>query len=47
MQYFLGYSSFTNESVFLPTLFVEIRKRLNQTIFNTISEIVAVHQKEL
>jgi len=47
MQYFLGYSSFTNESIFSPTLFVEIRKRLNQTIVNTISEIVAAHQKEL
>lgn len=47
MQYFLGYSSFTNESVFSPTLFVEIRKRLNQTIVNGISEIVVAHQKEI
>lgn len=47
MQYFLGYSSFTNESVFSPTLFVEIRKRLNQTIVNSISELVVAHQKEI
>ena len=47
MQYFLGYSSFTNESIFSPTLFVEIRKRLNQTIVNSISEIVVAHQKEI
>ena len=47
MQYFLGYSSFTNESIFSPTLFVEIRKRLNQTIVNGISEIVVAHQKEI
>lgn len=47
MQYFLGYTSFTNESIFSPTLFVEIRKRLNQTIVNSISEIVVAHQKEI
>ena len=47
MQYFLGYSSFTNESVFSPTLFVEIRKRLNQTLVNSISELVVSHQKEI
>lgn len=47
MQYFLGYSSFTNASIFSPTLFVEIRKRLNQNIVNSISEIVSAHQKEL
>lgn len=47
MQYFLGYSSFTNESIFSPTLFVEIRKRLNQTIVNSICELVVSHQKEI
>jgi len=47
MQYFLGYSSFTNESVFSPTLFVEIRKRLNQRLVNSISELVVAHQKEI
>jgi hypothetical protein len=47
MQYFLGYSSFTNASIFSPTLFVEIRKRLNQTIVNSISEIVVAHGKEI
>ena len=47
MQYFLGYSSFTNECIFSPTLFVEIRKRLSQKIVNSISEIVVAHQKEI
>ena len=47
MQYFLGYSSFTNESIFSPTLFVEIRKRLDLSIVNSISEIVAAHHNEI
>lgn len=47
MQYFLGYSSFTNEAIFSPTLFVEIRKRLNQTLVNRISELVVAHQQEI
>lgn len=47
MQYFLGYSSFTNESPFSATLFVEIRKRLDLSIINSISEIVVTHQKEI
>jgi len=47
MQYFLGYSSFTNEPPFSATLFVEIRKRLDLSIINSISEIVGTHQKEI
>lgn len=47
MQYFLGYSSFTNESPFSATLFVEIRKRLDLSVINSISEIVVAHQKEI
>lgn len=47
LQYFLGYSSFTNEAPFSPTLFVEIRKRLNQGIVNTISELVVAHHQEI
>lgn len=47
MQYFLGYSSFTNEAPFSATLFVEIRKRLTFTIINTINDIVIAHQLEL
>ena len=46
MQYFLGYSSFTNEAPFSATLFVEIRKRLDLNIVNAINEIVVAHQKE-
>lgn len=47
MQYFLGYSSFTNEAPFSATLFVEIRKRLDATIINSINDIVIAHQLEL
>ncbi len=47
MQYFLDYSSFTNEYPFSATLFLEIRKRLDLSIINSISEIVVTHQKEI
>ena len=38
MQYFVGLSSFTNEAVFDPSLFVEIRNRLGLEQINQISE---------
>lgn len=47
MQYFLGYSSFTNESPFSSTLFVEIRKRLDFAIINTINDIVIAHHIDI
>jgi len=40
MQYFLGYSSFTNETPFSPSLFVSIRERLSLTVINNINDIV-------
>jgi IS5 family transposase len=43
MQYFLGYSSFTNEPPFDASLFVEFRKRLGMDNLNAINEkIVAL-----
>ena len=43
MQYFLGYPSFTNESPFDASLFVEFRKRLGMDNLNAINEkIVAI-----
>lgn len=43
MQYFLGYSSFTNEAPFDPSLFVEFRKRLGMDNVNAMNErIVAI-----
>ena len=43
MQYFLGYSSFTTEAPFDPSLFVEFRKRLGMDNLNAINErIVAL-----
>jgi len=38
LQYFVGYSSFTTEPVFDPSLFVEIRKRLGDEHLNGINE---------
>lgn len=43
MQYFLGYSSFTNEAPFSPTLFVEIRERLSLEVLNGINDIIISH----
>jgi transposase, IS5 family len=41
MQYFLGYSSFTNEPPFDASLFVDFRKRLGIDIINSINEKIA------
>jgi hypothetical protein len=38
MQYFIGYSSFTTEQPFDPSLFVEFRKRLGIEQINSINE---------
>jgi transposase, IS5 family len=38
MQYFLGYSSFSNEAPFDHSLFVELRKRLGADTVNMINE---------
>ncbi|MBN9352090.1 MAG: transposase, partial [Chitinophagaceae bacterium] len=43
MQYFLGYSSFTNEEPFSDTLFVEIRKRLSLELLGKINETIALY----
>ncbi len=46
MQYFLGYSSFTNEAPFSPSLFVEIRERLNLKILSGINDLIVQHSFE-
>ena len=46
LQYFLGYSSFTNEAPFVASLFVEIRERLSLDILSSISDIVIAHSFE-
>lgn len=44
LQYFVGYASFTTDSIFDPSLFVEIRKRMTDTALNTLNEdIVKLH----
>ena len=39
MQYLLGLSKFTEKPVFVPELFVLIRKRLDQDFFNMLTLI--------
>ena len=46
LQYFLGYTSFTNEAPFSPSLFVLIRERLSLDIVNGINDIVVAHHFE-
>ena len=43
MQYFLGYSSFTNEAPFTAPLFVAIRKRMNMELLSKINDAIALH----
>ena len=43
MQYFLGYTSFTNEAPFSDTLFVEIRKRLTLDLLSKINDVIVLH----
>ena len=47
MQYFLGYSSFTNEAPFSASLFVEIRERLSLDLLSKINEVIAVNCIEM
>ncbi len=46
MQYFLGYSSFTDEPPFTPPLFVSLRKRMSLELTNKISELIALNAIE-
>ncbi len=41
MQYFLGFTSFSNEPPFDPSLFVEFRKRIGMDEVNAINEKIA------
>ena len=47
MQYFLGYSSFTDEPPFDASLFVEFRKRLGLEQINAINERIVRIKKDL
>jgi transposase, IS5 family len=47
MQYFLGYSSFTDEPPFDASLFVEFRKRLGLEQINAINERIVKIKKDL
>lgn len=40
MQYFIDYSSFSNEPVFDPSLFVDLRKRYGAEQINEINETI-------
>ncbi len=41
MQYLLGLSKFTEKPVFVPELFVLIRKRLDQDFFNMLTLLLS------
>jgi transposase, IS5 family len=43
LQYFWGYSSFTNEAPFSASLFVKIRERLSLELLSKINEVIALH----
>jgi IS5 family transposase len=47
MQYFIGYSSFSNEAPFDASLFVDIRKRLGATQINEINKKILQLNKVL
>ena len=47
MQYFLGYSSFTNQAPFDASLFVEFRKRLGSEQLNAINERIVLLKANL
>ncbi len=40
MQYFIGYSSFSNEEPFDPSLFVDLRKRLGHEQIGSLNEMI-------
>ena len=46
MQYFLGFTSFSNEPPFDPSLFVEFRKRIGMDQVNAINEKIAMLKAE-
>lgn len=47
MQFFLGLPSFKREAVFVPSLFVEIRKRLGLDYWQEINQIIIEHNTVL
>lgn len=46
-QYFVGLSSFQVEPVFVPSLFVEIRKRLGKTGIVELNDLLLQHARDL
>lgn len=47
MQFFLGYSTFTREIPFDPSLFVDFRKRIGMDLLNAINEHIIRHRERL
>ena len=46
MQYFLGYTSFSNEAPFDASLFVEFRNRMGKELINEINDKIISLQPE-
>jgi transposase, IS5 family len=40
LQYFIGLKGFQSEAPFAPSLFVEVRKRMGQTVFDEFHEAI-------
>jgi IS5 family transposase len=47
MQYFLGYSSFSDSPPFVASLFVEFRKNLGLDVINAINEKIIALKTQL
>lgn len=47
MQYFLGYTSFSNEAPFDSSLFVDIRKRMSKLLESSINDAILKHHNIL
>ncbi len=46
MQYFLGYSSFSSQPPFDPSLFVEFRKNIDFELINSINDAVCIKKSD-
>ncbi len=40
LQYFIGFSSYKDEPPFVPSLFVDIRKRMGQEVFSSFEQVI-------
>ncbi|VAW65456.1 hypothetical protein MNBD_GAMMA08-1204 [hydrothermal vent metagenome] len=46
-QYFLGFEAFDKKPIFTPSLFVEIRKRMNEDVYKGLEKTLTDKIKKL